>query len=97
MGVESSIAQRVPVSAGIPYLLSVSARCTEPTDSAELTVRWFDGDGINIGTAAEQVNPGTHGSEQFLWRRAPDQAASVSAELTSIRCAFDEAALYALS
>jgi 4-amino-4-deoxy-L-arabinose transferase-like glycosyltransferase len=97
MGAESSIAQRVPVSAGSPYLLSVSARCTDPTDRAELTVRWFDGDGINIGTATEQVNPGTHWSEQFLWRRAPDQAASVSAELTSSQCAFDAAALYALS
>jgi hypothetical protein len=93
---ESSIAQQVPVSAGSPYLLSVSAACKDLDADAELRLRWFDSDGAIIGTTAESVIPGTEGSEQFLWRRAPDQAASVSAELSSRACEFDEAALYPL-
>jgi hypothetical protein len=94
---EGSISQRVPVSGGSPYLLSASARCSRHTDRAELRLRWFDGDGNTIGTVAEFVVPGTEGSEQFLWRRAPEQAASVSAELASEECVLDEAALYQLS
>lgn len=94
---ESSIAQRVSVSAGSPYLLSATAKCSEPNDRAELRLRWFDSDGIAIGTEEESVIPGTEGSEQFLWRRAPEQAASVSAELASKQCSFAEAALFDLS
>jgi hypothetical protein len=94
---ESFIAQRVAVSAGTPYLLSASATCPAPDDPAELRLRWMDSDGLTISTAAERVIPGTAGSEQFLWRRAPDQAASVSAELASKQCTFDEATLLALS
>jgi hypothetical protein len=94
---EGSISQRVPVSGGSPYLLSASATCSHHTDRAELRLRWFDGDGNTIGTVAEFVVPGTEGSEQFLWRRAPEQAASVSAELASEECVLDEAALYQLS
>ena len=93
---ESSISQRVPVTSGSPYLLSALATCSHHTDRAELRLSWFDGDGNTIGTAAEFVIPGTEGGEQFLWRRAPDQAASVSAELASKECTLDEAALYAL-
>ena len=94
---ESSISQVVPVSGGSPYLLSAASTCSRHTDRAELRLRWLDGDGNTIGTAAESVVPGTDGSDQFLWRRAPDQAVSVSAELASEKCVFDEAALYQLS
>jgi hypothetical protein len=97
MRTESSIAQRIPVSGGRPYLLTVSATCSDATDSAELSLRWFDGGGVTIGVASELVIPGTEGSEQFLWRRAPDRATSASVELTSRRCEFDLAELYDLS
>jgi hypothetical protein len=93
---ESAIAQRVPVSPGRPYLLSATATCADPSERAELRLRWFDGDGVIIGIAVEPVLLGTEGSEQFLWRRAPDQASSVSVELASRGCEFDEAALYAM-
>jgi hypothetical protein len=97
MGDESAIAQQVPVSGGTPYLLTAKATCTDPTKSAELRLRWFDDDGATINIATESVIPGIEGSEQFLWRRAPDQAASVAVELASGRCSFDEVALLALS
>jgi len=93
---EGSIAQQIPVSAGSPYLLSAFAACKDPGADAELRLRWVDGDGETISTAAESVIPGSEGSEQFLWRRAPDQATSVSVELASRGCEFDWAALYAL-
>jgi hypothetical protein len=94
---DSSVAQQVSVTAGTPYLLSAMAACADATERAELRLRWFDADGAIIGTPAEQVFLGTAGSEQFLWRRAPERAASASVELASRGCAFDEAALYALS
>ena len=97
MQAESSVAQRVPVSGGNPYLLTAAAKCTGPSDRAELRLRWLDDDGVTIGTVAELVIPGTKGSEQFLWRLAPARATSVSVELASRSCAFEEATLYQLS
>jgi len=94
---DSSIAQRVPVSEGSPYVLVVSAACENPNNSAELTLRWFDDDERTLRTATEKVFPGTEGSEQFLWHPTPDHATSVSAELSSRNCTFDSAALYDLS
>jgi hypothetical protein len=97
MGSGSSLAQRVPVSAGSPYLLISSAKCADANSRAELTLRWFDDRGVELGVATEAVIPGVEWSEQFIWRRAPERSASVSAELASRRCTFDEASLYALS
>ena len=82
---------------GTPYLLSATATCTDPAASAELRLRWFDDDGATINIAAESVIPGIEWSEQFLWRRAPERATSVSVELASRGCAFEGAALYALT
>jgi hypothetical protein len=97
MGSGSSLAQRVPVSAGSPYLLISSAKCADANSRAELTLRWFDDRGVELGVATEAVIPGVEWSDQFIWRRAPERSASVSAELASRRCTFDEASLYALS
>jgi 4-amino-4-deoxy-L-arabinose transferase-like glycosyltransferase len=91
----SSLAQRVSVSGANPYLLVVSAACHDASTQAELTFRWFDDHGDGLGVTTEVVVPGVEGSDQFLWHRAPEQAAAVSVELASRRCAFDEAALYA--
>jgi hypothetical protein len=93
---DSSLAQRVPVSAGGAYLLLATGKCDGSTDTPTLVLRWFDARGDELGAAAEAVIPGTAGSTQFLWHVAPERAVSVSAEVASsgARCEFDEAALY---
>jgi len=93
---DSSLAQRVPVSAGGAYLLLATGKCDGSTDTPMLVLRWFDARGDEIGAAAESVIPGTAASTQFLWHVAPERAVSVSAEVASsgARCEFDEAALY---
>ena len=96
---KSSLAQRVPVVAGSPYLLLASGRCGSAKDRAELTLRWFDARDVELATTTERAIPGTAGSAQFLWHRAPERAAAVSAEVStpgSIRCDFDEVSLYDL-
>jgi 4-amino-4-deoxy-L-arabinose transferase-like glycosyltransferase len=96
----NSVAQRVSVSGGSPYVLVTSGDCAEPGDRAVLTLRWFDEHDIAFSTASEWVVPGPEQSEQFMWRRAPERATTVSAELTatgSSKCEFDEMSLYELS
>jgi 4-amino-4-deoxy-L-arabinose transferase-like glycosyltransferase len=97
MRAESALAQPVPVTAGDPYLLAATATCDAPDDRAALSLRWFDDSGQEIDLETETVFPGTDGSEQFIWRRAPEHAASVSAEVASQSCRFDRVALYDLS
>jgi len=97
---QNSVAQRVSVSGGSPYVLVTSGDCEEPADRAVLTLRWFDEHDIPLSTASEWVVPGPEQSEQFMWRRAPERATTVSAELTatgSSKCEFDEMSLYELS
>jgi hypothetical protein len=94
---KSSLAQRVPVVAGNPYLLLASGRCGTASDRAMLTLRWFDVREVELATDTERVIPGAAGSAQFLWHRAPERAAAVSAEVStpgSTRCEFDEISLY---
>lgn len=94
---EDSVAQQVPVSAGSPYLLVAAGSCAARTDRTELGLRWFDERDVELSVVAESVFLGVDPSEQFLWRRAPDGAASVSAELTmprGSRCEVGEVALY---
>jgi hypothetical protein len=90
----SSLSQRVSVSEGNPYLLVVSAKCKNPDDRAQLTFRWFDDSGTTLLASTEPVFPGVDGSDQFLWHRAPERATSVSAQLLSRQCTFDEASLF---
>jgi hypothetical protein len=90
----SSLAQTVSVSGGSPYLLVASATCSNEDSRAELTFRWFDDRSNIVEINTDQVFPGTEGSEQFLWHRAPQRATSVSAELASRQCKFTDAALY---
>jgi hypothetical protein len=93
----SSLTQRVPVSAGAPYLMTTSAACMNPKDHARLVLTWFDADGIELGTEEEIVIPGVKMTPQFLWQRAPQRATSVSVGLTDATdCQFDEVAFYGL-
>lgn len=96
---KSSISQLVAVSGGSPYLLVASGKCLQPADTAVLSFHWFDERGAPLGTASESVIPGIEQSDQFLWRRAPEGATSVSVELAAskglgARCEFDEVRLY---
>jgi hypothetical protein len=53
-----------------------------------------------LGSATEEVIPGTAGSEQFLWRMAPEHATSVSAELGAAKgatCTFARLELFDLA
>ena len=94
----SLIAQRVPILGDKAYLLVVRASCPDAVGSVDLALHWFDKDNQDVGRGVEAVVPGTTGSEQILWHRAPAAATSVSVELTTSRrssaCAFDTAALY---
>jgi hypothetical protein len=95
-----SIAQRVPVSGGSPYLLVAAFRCEEPEQRAELILRWLDDRGQTLSTDSELVIPGTGWSDQFLWHVAPERATAVSVELSSgngSSCEANTAALYASS
>ncbi len=96
---KSSLAQRVPVDAGSPYLLLASGQCENAEDRAMITLRWFDAHEVELAADTERVIPGTAGSAQFLWHRAPERAATVSAEVStpgSVRCDFDEVSLFDL-
>ncbi len=96
----SSISQLVSVPGGVPYILVASGKCNEAMDRVDLALRWFDKQGVAIDSASETVIPGAEQSKQFLWRRAPDSAATVTAEVSTTggsRCTFDELALYGLS
>jgi hypothetical protein len=70
-----------------------------PVDRAELTLYWFDKD-ASLSTEQDLVTPGKDGSDQFIWRQAPINAAYISAELSSpgkrTQCMFDRAALFDL-
>jgi hypothetical protein len=100
MAPKAFISQRVPVSGGDSYLLLARGACASENDHVELTLRWYDESDMPLGSATEEVIPGTAGSEQFLWRMAPAQAASVSAELAAAKgatCAFGQLGLYDLA
>jgi hypothetical protein len=91
-----AIAQRVPVTAGSPYLLLATGQCADPAARSTLALRWFDAAGAELSVAADAVVPGVERSQQFLWGRAPEQAAVVSAEVRDAAdCTFVEMALYA--
>jgi hypothetical protein len=95
---ESTLGQRVPAVGGSPYLLTASGKCPDPDNYATLVLRWFDAHDVELGVDSIWVFPGSAGSEQFLWHRAPARASSVSAELTGVRnCQFDQMALYQTS
>jgi hypothetical protein len=92
-----AVVQEAPVAGGNPYLLEVSARCLDPNGAAVLNLHWRDDRGSALGVTSEPVIPGATMSEQFLWRVAPDRAASVVVELAAssgTSCDFDEATLY---
>ena len=94
----SKISQRVPAVGGSTYLLSVSGRCPDPDQYVPLVLRWFDARDLEIGVDTARVIPGSTGSEQFLWHKAPARASSVSAELTEApNCEFDQMSLYKTS
>jgi hypothetical protein len=93
----SSLAQQVEVTPGKPYLLTATAICNVSGDPAILSLRWLDSSGQVLDVAQDVVFPGDAGSEQFIWRRAPTQAAVVSAEVASTGCRFDTLALYELT
>ncbi|MFT4037917.1 MAG: glycosyltransferase family 39 protein [Thermomicrobiales bacterium] len=96
---KSSIAQSTPVQPGVAYILETPVRCLEESGRAVLTFHWLDSAGSELGTVSEAVSPGQTVSDQFLWRRAPDKAASVRTVISmsgSGRCEFSGAVLYAL-
>jgi hypothetical protein len=93
------LTQEVDVTAGHAYLLEAPIRCLDASGRGILTFRWLDAEGAVIDTESEEVLPGQEVSEQFLWRRAPEAAASVQAEFSMAgpsRCEFSGAALYDL-
>jgi 4-amino-4-deoxy-L-arabinose transferase-like glycosyltransferase len=96
----SSLKQRIAITGGSSYSMVVTAACEDPRFAVELTLRWFDSRGTELGAASELVIPGIEPSEQFIWRQAPMDAAYVSAELSSpkmgAQCRFDTAELYKL-
>lgn len=95
----STLMQEAPVTAGKAYLLEGPVRCLESAGRAILTLRWLDANGDIIATDSERTMPGRVISEQFLWRRAPENASRVQAEFSMAgqgRCEFSGAALYEL-
>jgi hypothetical protein len=95
----STLTQEVPINPGKAYLLETPVRCLDNAGRAILTLRWLDARGNVIATASERTMPGREISEQFLWRRAPDNATRVAAEFSMAgqgRCEFSGAALYEL-
>ena len=95
----STLMQEVPVNPGKAYLLEAPVRCLENSGRAILTLRWLDANGAIIATASERTMPGREISDQFLWRRAPEQASRAAAEFSMAgqgRCEFSGAALYEL-
>ena len=94
MQLKSSIAQRVSIEGDRPYLLVASGQCPKPEDRADLVLRWFDDNEVELGADVERVFPGIDRSDQFLWHRAPERATSVSAELTESKCEFGRIGLY---
>jgi hypothetical protein len=97
----TSVQQTVTTAGGSPYLFTANGQCTNPEDTAVLTMRWLDPNGNELLVASEEVIPGVVGSNQFLWRMAPENAASVLVELAAAesgaRCEFHATALYKLS
>lgn len=95
----ATLTQEVAVTPGHAYLLEAPIRCLDPSGRGILTFRWFDAEGEVIDTESEEVRPGREISDQFLWRRAPEGAASVQAEFSMAgpsRCEYSGAALYDL-
>lgn len=95
----ATLSQEVDVTAGHAYLLQAPIRCLDASGRGILTLHWLDSGGSVIGTASEEVSPGQQVNDQFLWRRAPDGAASVRVEFSMAgpsRCEFSGAALYDL-
>ena len=87
------------MTAGHAYVLEAPVRCLQSAGRAILTLRWLDADGNVISTDSERTMPGREISEQFLWRRAPAEAAQVEAEFSMEgqgRCQYSGAALYEL-
>ena len=96
----SLVSRRAVVNDGHPYLLSVIGRCADAKDDPTLALRWFDAHGAELSVDQEAVIFGTKTSEQFLWRRAPEGAAVVEAEIAlggKSHCEFKRAELYSLS
>lgn len=97
---DSSIAQKVPVSSGNPLLLVATAACASDTARTDLEFRWLDDEGALLATDKETVFPGREENDQFLWRRAPEGATSVSAGIATTdgaRCEFDKLVLFDVS
>ena len=78
--------------------MTSSAKCADAKGQVELRLQWFNADGVAFSTTSEKVIPGVDWSEQFLWRRAPEQAQFVSVELERVsECEWNMAGLYQLS
>lgn len=95
----ATLTQQVAVSPGHAYVLEAPMRCLDASGRGILTFRWLDAAGDILDTASEEVLPGQEISDQFLWRRAPNGAASVQAEFSMAgpaRCEVSGAALYDL-
>ncbi|MDQ2652567.1 MAG: glycosyltransferase family 39 protein [Chloroflexota bacterium] len=95
----ATLTQEVAVTPGHAYVLEAPIRCLDASGRGILTFRWLDAEGSVIDTESEEVLPGREITDQFLWRRAPDGAASVQAEFSMAgpsRCEFSGAALYDL-
>jgi len=93
----ATLTQEVTVTPGHAYLLEAPIRCLDPSGRGVLTFRWLDSNGDVVETATEEVLPGQETSDQFLWRRAPEDAASVQAEFSMAgpsRCEYSGSALY---
>lgn len=78
---ESVIAQKVPVTAGQAYVMTIAGACERETDAVQLRLTWLDEQGATIETTTENVIPGEEPSTQFIWHRAPDAASAVNAEI----------------
>ncbi len=95
--IKGSIAQQVSISGGRPYVVIATAKCADPQQSGQLTLRWLDEHGAELGSTTDAVWPGTAWSKQFLWHRAPEEAASAVVELSSwSRCDVDTVELFEL-
>ena len=95
----ATLTQEVAVTPNHAYLLEAPFRCLEPSGRGILTLRWLDASGQVIGSATEEVRPGQEITDQFIWRRAPENAARVQAEFSMTgptRCEVSGAALYDL-
>ncbi len=61
----SSLAQRVPVSAGNAYVLLATGKCAGSTDTSMLVLRWFDARGVEL-SAGRGSGHSRHGRERAI-------------------------------